>query len=157
DLTVSVGEPIADDERFRLYRKYVTEWHGKATTEPGDAEDSSFEAFRSFLYESPVHTIEYAYRDPAGRLVAVGICDLSEVSLSSVYFYHDPSEAKRSLGTFGALHEIEDCRRRGVPYYYLGYWVDGCGTMSYKATYRPYELLSADGVWRRPGAEPPPE
>ena len=147
DLTVSVGDPVPDAERFALYRNYVTQWHGKSAA-GADADDDSYEAFRSFLYESPVQTLEYAYRDAAGKLLAVGICDLSPISLSSVYFYFDPGEAGRSLGTFGALYEIEDCRRRGLDYYYLGYWVDGCGAMHYKASYRPYELLHSDGRWR---------
>ena len=147
DLTVTVGPPAADDERFSLYRKYVTEWHDKPAAGDDDAEEA-YESFVQFLYDSPVTTEEHQYRDPAGRLLAVGICDASERSLSSVYYYHDPAESKRSLGTFGALYEIEDARRRGIPYYYLGYWVDGCRTMAYKATYRPHELLWPDGVWR---------
>ena len=43
------------------------------------------------------------HRDSAGRLLGVGICDRAPHSLSSVYFYFDPSESKRSLGTFAAL------------------------------------------------------
>ncbi|MDB5294297.1 MAG: arginyl-tRNA-protein transferase, partial [Phycisphaerales bacterium] len=138
DLTVTVGPPEPDAERFRLYCKYVTEWHGKSAGGGGEDgagdDEESYDAFASFLYESPVETLEWRYRDPAGRLVGVGICDLSDVSLSSVYFYHDPAEARRGLGTFAALYEIEECRRLGVPYYYLGYWVDGCGAMSYRAS-----------------------
>lgn len=148
DLTVTVGDLPAepDDERFRLYHKYVTEWHGKPAA--GGADDASYASFASFLYASPVRTLEYLYRDDAGRLLGVGICDLSDAALSSVYFYHDPAEASRGLGTFGALHEIADARARGLSHYYLGYWIDGCGAMAYKASYRPYELLQPDGVWR---------
>ena len=76
-----------------------------------------------------------------------------QLSLSSVYFYYDPDEARRGLGTFGALHEIESAAREGIPYYYLGYWVAGCGAMEYKAGFRPNEVLCGDGVWR-PGPEP---
>jgi arginyl-tRNA--protein-N-Asp/Glu arginylyltransferase len=148
DLRVSVGPPAADAERFALYRTYTTQWHDK----PADAADEDeYDSFVRFLYDSPVATAEYQYRDAAGRLLAVGICDVSDRSLSSVYFYHDPAESRRGLGTFGALYEIEDARRRGIPFYYLGYWVDECRTMSYKASYRPYELLGSDGVWRAGG------
>jgi arginine-tRNA-protein transferase len=144
---VTVGPAEPDEERFRLYRKYVTEWHGKVATatdsaaegggRDGDDDDTSYESFVSFLYESPVNTLEWRYRDPAGRLVGVGLCDVSDDSLSSVYFYHDPADARRGVGTYGALYEIEECRRLGVPYYYLGYWVDGCGAMAYKASIDP--------------------
>lgn len=153
DLVVGVGPPRPDEERFRLYRKYVTEWHGKPAA-GGTDDDASYESFVSFLYDSPVTTLEWLYRDPAGRLIGVGLCDVSDVSLSSVYFYHDPGEARRGLGTYGALYEIEECRRLGARYYYLGYWVDGCGTMSYKANYRPNEVLHPDGVWRPGEGEP---
>ena len=156
DLTVTVGPATPDAERFALYRKYVTEWHGKPAAADGtdaDDDDASYESFVSFLYDSPVRTREWQYRDPAGRLVGVGLCDVSDASLSSVYFYHDPTEAKRGIGTFGALYEIEECRRLGLPYYYLGYWVDGCPTMSYKAAYRPHQILQPDGAWRSAGSD----
>jgi len=150
DLTVDVGEPVADQERFALYLKYIKEWHGKQ-----EPDDHSYRSFVSFLYESPVPTREYQYRDPAGKLIGVGICDVSDRWMSSVYFYHDPSESRRSLGTFSALYEIAECCRLGIPYYYLGYWVDGCATMAYKASYRPHQILEGDGVWRvrRDGGE----
>ncbi len=144
DLVVTSGPAEADQERFALYRKYVTQWHGKSS---GD-EEETYQSFVSFLYESPVETVEYQYRDATGRLLGVGICDVSDKSLSSVYFYHDPAESHRSLGTFSALYEIAECQKQARAYYYLGYWVDGCATMAYKESYRPHEVLEADGVWR---------
>ena len=152
DLVVTSGPPEPTEEKFDLYRRYVTEWHGKA----GDADADRWESFESFLYDSPVETLEFCYRDAAGRLLAVGICDLSPRSLSSVYFYHDPADARRGLGTFGALYEIEFARRSGIPHYYLGYWVAGCGTMAYKANFGPAEGLEPDGVWRPLDAPAPP-
>lgn len=144
DLLVTVGRPVATAEKYDLYRRYVTEWHHSQA-------DHSRKDFESFLYESPVETIEFCYRDTAGDLLAVGICDVCATSLSSVYFYHDPAERKRGLGVYGALKEIEFARRTGISYYYLGYWVEGCRTMQYKADYRPHEILHPDGVWR-PGS-----
>lgn len=144
DLTVIAARPTATDEKFELYRRYCTSWHGKV----GDGDSEDRESFETFLYDSPVESIEYCYRDPAGRLLAIGICDVCEKSLSSVYFYFDPSESRRGLGTFGALYEIEQARILGIPYYYLGYWVQGCGAMQYKSNFRPSEVLHSDGVWR---------
>ena len=145
DLIVTSGPAIATEESFQLYQRYLKDWHGKASDDAD--EDTSQEEFVAFLYDSPVETLEYQYRDAGGRLLAVGICDISDAALSTVYFFHDPEHAARSLGTFGALCEIESAKVQGIPYYYLGYWVDGCGSMAYKATYRPYELLHPDGVW----------
>jgi arginine-tRNA-protein transferase len=143
DLHVTVQPtPEPTQEKFDLYERYVCERHGRA-------EDATPEAFVSFLYESPVDTLEFCYRDAGGKLLGVGICDVCPgKSLSSVYFYFDPAESKRGLGTFSALWEIDYCRREKIPHYYLGFWIQGCGTMHYKADYRPHEILGDDGLWR---------
>jgi arginine-tRNA-protein transferase len=143
DLIVTEVESAFSEEKFDLYRRYITGWHGKPTNEAEDGRES----FESFLCESPVHTIEFDYRGADGRLLAVGICDVSESSLSSVYFYFDPAERRRGLGTYGALHEIAWAKRAKIAYYYLGYWVEGCGAMEYKNKFRPHELLNARGQW----------
>jgi len=141
DLSVGVGLPTPTGEKFQLYEEYCRHWHGAAETH-------DYAAFTSFLYESPVETLEMTYRDAAGNLLGVGICDVCQESLSSVYFYFDPAAASRSLGTFSALWEIDFARRLNIPHYYLGYWVNGCGAMQYKANFNPHELLDTDGVWR---------
>lgn len=143
DLRVTYGVPAFSPEKFTLYRKYLIGWHDRQDVE-------SPAAFESFLYDSPLEsTLEFEYRDPAGRLLAVGICDLCPAVLSSVYLYFDPAESRRGLGTFAALHEIDFAARRGLAYYYLGYWVAGCGAMEYKSNFRPNEILHPDGVWRK--------
>jgi arginine-tRNA-protein transferase len=141
DLIVTGASPELTDEKFDLYSRYVHQWHDRP-------EEADRNTLRGFLYDSPTRTIEFSYRDPAGALLAIGICDLSQAALSSVYFYFDPDHAKRSLGTFGALYELTWARERHLSHYYLGYWVRGCQAMAYKTSFRPYELLSPDGVWR---------
>jgi arginine-tRNA-protein transferase len=140
DLSISIAPPKATQEKFELYARYQSLWHDSA--EPDDPA-----AFLSFLYRSPVETIEFAYRDPAGRLLAIGICDECPQSLSSVYFYFDPVESRRSLGTFGALVEIDYALQKGIDYLYLGFWVKDSQKMSYKADFKPHELLQPDGGW----------
>jgi arginine-tRNA-protein transferase len=144
DLRIESGPAEPTAEKFELYRRYTRIWHDKADDDPEEDEAS----FESFLYDSPVDTIEFCYRDAGGRLLAVGICDVSASSLSSVYFYHEPDESRRGLGTFGALHEIDIARSWGISHYYLGYWVGGCGAMQYKSSFRPCEVLHTDGIWR---------
>ena len=142
DLRINYGSPNPTDEKFQMYQRYLRDWHGRT-----DMEEHS--AFTSFLYESPLTTtLEFEYRDGSSRLLAVGICDVCPYSLSSVYFYFDPDQSRRGLGTFGILHEIEFAAERGLPYFYLGYWVSGCRQMQYKNAFRPYELLDGDGLWR---------
>ncbi|MDO8631842.1 MAG: arginyl-tRNA--protein transferase, partial [Phycisphaerales bacterium] len=77
----------------------------------------------------------------------VSLADRVPGGLSSVYMYFDPDDAARSLGTFSILREIEFCRREGLRYYYLGYFVAGSRTMAYKARFRPHEMLLGDDRW----------
>lgn len=143
DLKVTYGAPQPTDEKFAMYLRYNSARHGP--------KEDDRRAFEMFLYESPVQTLEGEYRDPSGRLLGVGICDFSSTSLSSVYFYFDPAESTRGLGTYSALVEIDLAKQIGLPYYYLGYWVAGSRSMEYKRRFKPYELLGTDGVWRAPG------
>ncbi len=145
DLRVTVGLPTCTDEKFELYQRYQTHWHDKASADPVRAR----KAFESFLYESPVDSLEFCYRSREGKLLAVGLADVCAKSFSSVYFYFDPDPAQRSLGTFGALYEIAWARERHIPYYYLGFWVQGCAKMEYKSLFKPSEVLGADGDWSR--------
>lgn len=151
EVSVTFGLPAADDESFALYRRYLTDWHRRDDDDDDEKpKTDSREDFETFLYDSPVETMEFKYRDvTSGHLLAVGICDASATSLSSVYFFHDPSERRRGLGTFGALYEISFARERGLEHYYLGYHVRGCRAMQYKASFRPCEFLRTDGRWAR--------
>jgi arginine-tRNA-protein transferase len=65
-----------------------------------------------------------------------------------VYFYFDPREARRSIGTFSGLYEIEWAREMKLAHWYMGYWIKECPTMAYKARFRPCEALGTDGEWR---------
>ena len=142
DLVIEAGHALLTDEKHDLYQRYLAGRHDQAM---GDDEDS----LRDFLYDSPVETIEFTYRDQAGKLLAVGICDVCRRSISRVYFYFDPAESHRGLGNFGVLTEIDYAARNGIDYWYAGFWVKGCRAMEYKANFRPHELLHPDGVWRR--------
>jgi arginine-tRNA-protein transferase len=142
DVRVTIGPVEATDEKYDLYRRYLSARHDREPADDGP------DAFKSFLYDSPVDTMEFQYRGPTGSLIAVGIADICELSLSSVYFFFDPVEADRSLGTFGAITEIGWAQRSRIPYYYLGYHINDSGKMNYKKNFRPGELLRIDGVWR---------
>jgi arginine-tRNA-protein transferase len=66
-----------------------------------------------------------------------------------IYSFFDVGpDARRGLGTFIILDHIVRAARAGLPYVYLGYWVEGSSRMAYKTSFRPLERLGRDG-WRR--------
>lgn len=139
DVTVVVGPPECKPNRAQLFRRYLDHQHDSAMSR-------TMEALREFLYDSPIQTLEFAYY-ASDKLLAVSIADVCPNGLSSVYVFFEPDESKRSLGTYSALWEIDYCRRHRLAYYYLGFYVANCATMSYKARFRPNEVLVAPGRW----------
>ncbi len=148
DLRVETGPPIVDDARLDLYRRYHEAQESKKgwETEAVDAEDYTFR----FLHSS-VPAIEVSVW-AGDELCAVALTEVTPNTVSGIYHYHDPSRMDRGLGTFAILHVIELARQVGKPYAYFGYYVAGCGSLSYKTRYRPCEILDADGEWREFGS-----
>ncbi|MFQ5502811.1 MAG: arginyltransferase [Phycisphaerae bacterium] len=143
DLQIEIGPPRSTDEKWRIFTDYLAYQHD-------DAMSDEREGFDAFLYDSATETVEFVYRS-VGHVVGVGIVDVCPNCLSSVFFYFDPAEARRSLGVYSALYEIEMCRAWGRSYWYAGFYVRDCRRMNYKADYRPYELLGPGGVWWEDG------
>lgn len=131
---IEVTRPVLDQERLDLYRRYQQGQHGD------HAQSADEKSYRRFLIETVTDTIELDWRDQSGKLVGVGILDITPNALSSVYFYWDPDLAKYSLGTFSALVELDLCEEWDKEFYYLGYLVAGSATMSYKADFPAAEV-----------------
>jgi arginine-tRNA-protein transferase len=139
DLRVEIAKPTATQEKFEIFVRYLDHQHDNEMSR-------SYDCFEHFLYDSPTETQEFVYW-LGDRLVGVSILDSCPGGLSSVFTYFEADFAKRSIGTYTALWEIEHCRRLGLPYYYLGYFVAGSKTMAYKSRFRPYDLLVGNDRW----------
>ena len=83
-----------------------------------------------------------------GPLKGVALSDVLSNGLSMVYSFFDTEDRKRSLGTWMILDHIDRARKMGLPYVYLGYWVEGSPKMQYKQRFQPLEYLTVAG-WKR--------
>lgn len=150
DLVGYAMQPNPSSEQFSLFRDYLDSRHAH-----GGMADMSMLDYTMMIEDSHVETrlIEYRKRGPdtaingrgAGPLVAVCLTDILSDGLSMVYSFFEPGEFDRSPGTFMILEHIERARRLGLPYVYLGYWVEGSRKMDYKSRFRPQERLGVDG------------
>jgi arginine-tRNA-protein transferase len=144
DIAPEVVDPWATEEQFALLRRYLDARH-----QGGGMSDMTMFDYVAMVEDSAVetHLVEYRYRSgaKAGDLVAVALTDLLSDGLSMVYSFFEPTLRGRSLGTFMVLDHIEQARGRTLPYVYLGYWIDGCRKMDYKARFKPLEARMGAG------------
>jgi leucyl-tRNA---protein transferase len=142
DLTITV--PSADEETLALYDRFHA-FQADFKNWPRHAPKDADEYAESFVYH-PFPTQEWQYR-VEGQLMGVGYVDVLPAGLSAMYFYYDPAFRPRSPGTYNVLRLLEQSRRRGDDYLYLGYYVEGCRSLEYKANFRPNEILTG-GQWQ---------
>ncbi|HEX2888817.1 arginyltransferase [Vineibacter terrae] len=135
----AVVPPMATSEQFSLFSRYVAARHGD-----GDMAEMDFDDYRAMIEESPVDTHLVELRED-GRLVAACLTDWLGNGISAVYSFFEARLRRRALGVQIVLWLVEEARRRGLPYVYLGYWIEGSGKMAYKALYQPLEALGAAG------------
>ncbi len=138
----------ATREQFALLRTYLDSRHAG-----GGMSDMGLFDYVAMVEETPVdtHLVEYrrASRDGSHQtLMACALSDVLRDGLSMVYSFYHPGEDARSLGTYMILDHIAEAKRRGLPYVYLGYWIEGSSKMDYKSRFRPMEALRPEG-WTR--------
>jgi arginine-tRNA-protein transferase len=144
-LRLEVATPVASAVNLALYDRYhayqtaAKDWPGHP---PGDVE-----RYHEAFVLGPFPSEEWRYF-AAERLVCVSYVDELPDALSIIYCFYDPEERHRSLGTYNILRALEEAARRGKTYVHLGYYVEGCPSMRYKATFLPHELRLPDGRWR---------
>lgn len=147
DIEATVRDDSFREEHFELYRRYTSRRHTG-----GGMDVDSPEQYRNFL-TSPWSDTAFVEFRAGGRLLGVSVTDGLDKGLSAVYTFFDPDEHKRGLGVFAILWQVEEARRIGLDWLYLGYWIKECPKMAYKANFYPLEVYIG-GQWRRLDGEP---
>ena len=143
DLVLRIGTPKVTSEKLDLYDRFhdfQSETKGWADHGPKDR----LSYIESFV-EHPFPTEEWCYF-LEDSLIGCGYVDALPGGLSAIYFFYEPELRNRSLGTFNVLKILESARERELPHVYLGYYVEGCRSLEYKANFEPNEVLSV-GQW----------
>jgi leucyl-tRNA---protein transferase len=134
-LEVIETRPTFNSEHFKLYQRYLDARHPAGSM----ADDASVESYCRFLIESWGGETRFLELRLDNRLVGIAVTDLLPHGLSAVYTFFDPELSERGPGTFAVLTQIATARGLGLPYVYLGYWIEASPKMAYKANYQPLE------------------
>lgn len=148
DLSRDLVEAEATTEQFDLLRRYLSHRHPG-----GGMTNMTWQDYVTMVEDTAVRTHLIEYRTVSddggpGDLVAVTLTDLLSDGLSMVYSFYDPRIERRSLGIFAILDHVRQAAIVGLPFVYLGYWVQGSPKMDYKSNFRPMEVLRPLG-WTR--------
>lgn len=139
-LTGRLVAARATPEQYQLFTAYQ-----RARHRDSDMATMSYADYRSMIEDTPLRTVVAEFRDGSGALAAAALLDRLDDGVSAVYSFYDPQDQRRGLGTWSILWLVEECRRRGLSYVYLGYWIADSPKMAYKARFPAVERLTAAG------------
>jgi leucyl-tRNA---protein transferase len=128
---VSIKPAEFDPLHFDLYQRYQAARHDN-----GEAKIISQDEYMRFLGSHWCDTwfVEF---NIGSKLAAVAVVDVLDHALSAVYTFFDPEFAEASPGVFAVLWQIEQAKKMGLEFVYLGFWVKQCRKMRYKSEYQP--------------------
>ena len=138
-LQRTVAAAQTSPELYDLFARYLGARHDDgAMAGMGEAE------FAEMLEQSGARTELVRWLDPDGAPVAAMLLDRVQDGISLVYSFFDPTRTG-SPGVGMIVECVALAAAAGLPYVYLGYWVDGCRKMEYKAAFAPLEAFGAAG------------
>jgi len=142
DLRMEDKGTSVSNEQYELFSRYMQSRH-----DGGDMARMGRNDYFEMVVSSPVDTSILEYRNRDGELIAACLMDRVGDGISAVYSFFDPSLPKRSLGSYVVLSLIEKARTEGLPFVYLGFWVQDSPKMHYKVRFQPIEGFGPRG-WR---------
>lgn len=142
DLKICKVQNDFKQEHFDLYMNYLQSRHSD-----GPMSQSSQSDYQEFILGtwSQTHLLEFRLQE---KLISVAVFDELPQGLSAVYTFFDAEHEKRGLGTLAILHLIHRTKELGLPYLYLGYWIEESRKMNYKVNFKPIEGY-VDNSWQK--------
>lgn len=140
DLTAKVVDAKFHEEHYQLYANYLNVRHCD-----GDMYPANKEQYESFLLNELNWSRLVEFRNAEQELLAVAAVDELADGFSAIYTFFNPSqaEAKRSLGVYAVLWLVAQAQQLGLPYVYLGYFINESPKMNYKKNYQPLEVFNS--------------
>ncbi|MDF1874863.1 arginyltransferase [Sulfurimonas sp. SAG-AH-194-I05] len=138
EITIHMQHPILSQEHLNLFEKYHLHMHAKKGWKYEKASADHY--YNSFVsgHQDFGYEILYFYEE---KLIGVDLVDILEDGISSIYFYYDPDYSHYSLGKLSLLKQIKYAQEKKKKWIYLGYYVEECASLNYKAQYKPYRTL----------------
>lgn len=145
DLISEVVKARATSEHYSLFRGYIDTRHSE-----GGMADMSVLDFAAMVDDTVADSriVEYRFDEScsnAGEMACAVLMDVLGDGISMIYSFYELSYEARSLGTLMVLDAIARAQRMGLPYVYLGYFVQGSRKMEYKSRFKPQQRLTPDG------------
>ena len=135
---IIIQKPTLTQAHIELYNKYHSFKHQKDNWSHRNISPREYK--ENFVEGSHEFGKEVLYFQDE-KLIGVDLIDVLDDGISSIYFYYDPEYPNLSLGTYSLLYQVELAKVLGLPWIYLGYWVDGCKAFAYKPNFQPQEIL----------------
>jgi len=150
NIEIIIQQPTLTKEHLNLFEKYHLHMHHKKGWNYNPTSADHY--YNSFVVGHQDYGYEILYFLNK-KLIGVDLVDIYQNGISAIYFYYDPEYAYLSLGKYSLLNQIKLAKELNKEWIYLGYYVDGCPSLEYKADYKPYvtlegrPLLQESAVW----------
>ncbi len=139
DLRVAIRPVVVDNENRALFARHCERFRENIP----DALESML---GSDQYQRPAELLELQVRC-GDALVAASWIGIGRHASSAVYAVHEPTLARRSLGIFTLLKELEFAAIRGFRWHYLGYGTRGPSCYTYKLQFSGTQEYDWQGQW----------
>jgi leucyl-tRNA---protein transferase len=130
----------ASSDYYPMFAEYIRQKHADGSMCPPDRGQLDSMLYCSWL---KVHYLEQYYQQ---QLVAVSVVDETADALSAVYTFFNPAVSTFSPGSLAVLYLLQCAAQQEKSWLYLGYQIDACAKMAYKANFKPQQRF-IQGQW----------